>query len=332
MNKTLLEKFLVRGIMVSPEVAEELTESDYHKALQENALTVLDRGGLEKIRQKRKTITVYATTEKKELSARDFLKYYKNKIRFLEPFIVAKLKEKIASINKMRAGQLNTILGIVREPEGNKFYLEDLTGRCVVISKAPDVRENDVIAVNGTFSGGKIFAEELVYPELPIKKEINKTETHSKFLFGRADGKAGEIIDKLSGKESNAGAFIISGEELVIAAVNNGAVEKTTIKAQRAKIIMETAGKHFKVQFARLRSNEPTEALARAFSKRRYIASEAQGLDYDINTIDEDTDMVFLGESTQPGFTNHKGYTFLAVGGNFIEVDLSTRETTTANF
>ncbi|MBI4167836.1 MAG: hypothetical protein HY515_02665 [Candidatus Aenigmarchaeota archaeon] len=333
MDKTLLKKFLGRGIMVSPEVAEELTENDYDKTSPGNNLMLLDKNGLEKIRQKEKTITFSAAVGKKELAARDFLGYYKNKIRLLEPFIAVKLKDKTVSINKMRPGQRNTILGIVREPEENRFYLEDLAGRCVVISKAPDVRENDVIAVNGTFSGDRMFAENLVYPELPIKKEINKTDTQAKLLFGREIGKAGETIDKLFGGEvSNAGAFITSGEELTIAVLNNGVVEKTTIKTQQAKITMKIAGKRFKVQFAQLRSNESTEILSRVFSKRRYVSLEIPTLDYELNTIDEDTDIVFLGESQQPGFTNHKGYTFLAVGDNIIEVDLKTREITTADF
>ena len=332
MNRNLLEKFLGRGIMVSPEVAEELTESDYEKTLLEPGLTMLDKIRLQEIRRKQKITVISGGVDKTELTARDFLEYYKNKIRLLAPFIMDRLEDKLVSINKMRPGQRNTILGIVREPEENRFYLEDLTGRCVVIAKSADIRENDVIAINGMFSGEKIFADGLIYPGLPVKKEINKTDSQAKLFFGRASNPA-EIIKNLSAGSLEAGVFILdTGEkELLLARIKNGTTEEIKIQSGQANITMDIADKKFKIQFFQPQNEESIEILSKAFSKRRYVA-RALPSGREANVIDEDTDIVFLGESQQSGFTNHKGYTFVSVGDHFVEVNLQTRETKLADF
>lgn len=339
MNKVLLKKFLGQGILVASDIAEEITENDYEKTMIEpRKPTFLDKITLREIRRKQKITVISNGADKREIAAKDFLEYYKNKIKLLGPFILEKLGEKPVSINKMRPGQRNTVLGIVRDPGENNFYLEDLTGRCEIVSKAPDVKENDVVAVNGIFSGQKIFVNRVIHPELPIKKEIKKTESKAKIFFGRSSGNAEEIINKLrkDGTEEKC-VFIIDttagAKELAIAVINSDSVERKSVPATPAKITSLVGGNNFKTQFIQA-ANGPIEMLGRDFSKRRYVIPENSMPPpaRDMNVIDEDADIVFLGEAENSEYTNYKGYTFVTAGDRFVVIELQTRQTSLADF
>lgn len=340
MDKVLLKKLLGQGIMVTPDTAEEVTEGDYEKIMSEaERPKILDNRRLHEIRRGQKIRVISGEAQRAEVTAKDFFEYYKNKIRLLGPAIMRKLTERPVSINKMRTGQRNTLLGIVREPSENGFYLEDLTGRCEVSTRAQETRENDVIGVSGLFSGQKVFADRVVYPELPIKKEIKTTDQQAKLFFGLASGNTDEVAEKFQRTwQGEACGFLINQvpdfRELVVVASGAEHAEKKTIRAAQAKIAVMLGGKTFRVQFIQATKNDSVENLARASGKRRYVVAgkEIPAQPEDASMIDEDTDIVFLGEAENSGHANYKGYTFVSAGDRFVVIDLRTRSASLTDF
>ena len=68
-----------------------------------------------------------------------------------------------------------TVIGMIKEIVQQGFVLEDPTGEITVItSQSPDV--NTVIAVTGVVRENKLFKKEIIYPEIPLPKNIPKFE------------------------------------------------------------------------------------------------------------------------------------------------------------
>ena len=131
MDRNLLGKFLDRGIMISPDIANEITEEDYQRLESSGKeTTVLDKNILVELRKHNigGPLIVRETVYRKEISTKDFLNYYRKKLQLLPPFITKKMIEKPTSINKTRENQENSILGFVRSIVEKRFTLEDFTG------------------------------------------------------------------------------------------------------------------------------------------------------------------------------------------------------------
>ncbi|MBI2085041.1 MAG: hypothetical protein HYT71_00845 [Candidatus Aenigmarchaeota archaeon] len=328
MNKLLLAKFLDKGIMVSPSIAGELTEDDYEKTVSGSIPALLDETTLQNIRVKSDLIVIPSKIVKTEIEAKDFLEYYKNKIRVLGEVIIRGLEEKPVSINKMRPGQRNVTLGIVREPGQDMFYLEDLTGRCEVRTNSHNIKEDDVLAVSGVFSGKSVLAEEIIYPELPIKRDITRTTSQASFYFGASSDAQKEEINEIA-KRGDAQIFLSNKDDarkITIMILHDGAATSRDVSGP-AKIFSSIHGVRFKLQFLPVQSAGNIEESARFFSKRRYAVSGAilPAFSEDLNFIDDDTDFVFFGDSGSTQFTNHKGRSFVSVSSGFVEADLNTR-------
>lgn len=329
MDRFLLGKFMEHGIMVAPEIADQLTEDDYRKTLAEQGVTILTAEKLAELRNRR--------APKTELTAGDFVGYYRNKIMTLTPFLLSRVGEQPVSINKMRPGR-NTVIGIVREPRENGFYLEDLTGGCAVVSETPDVLENDVVAVSGTLSGDRFAADDVVYPELPVKKNVKRTTQPGKIFFGAVSGNAEQSISKLptdGGTETFALIIEIVGESgrLVSVRIKNGVAETRSGALRPAKMFFGQEDEKLKIQLLFGAVSSSVETAARSVSKRRCGADDPLSLPQEKEGyIDEDADIIFLGKSAESGFVNHKGYTFVAVGDNFVGMDTQTRAAWVADF
>lgn len=315
--------------MVAPEIADQLTEDDYDQAFAEAGLTLLTAKKLAELRRRH--------TTKTELTTRDFVEYYRNKISTFAPFLLSRITDGPVSINKMRPGR-NTILGIVRDPEENGFQLEDPTGRCAVIARVSDAQENDVVVVSGTLSGDKFTADGVIYPELPVKKHVKRALRPAKLFFGSVKGDAGPAIKKLSGdRGTETFAFIIetSGgiKRLVSARIINGDAETTAEPAASVKALSGPGGEELKIQLFHTALSVPIETAARSASRRRCVAQNSLSSQLvQERYIDEDADVILLGESAKSGFVNHRGYTFVTAGDKFVGIDLQTRSAWIADF
>ncbi len=264
-----------------------------------------------------------------EASTADFLNYYKNKIRCLGRYIISRLDEPPVSVNKITRGR-NTILGLVREPAGKEFVVEDMTGRCRVVAKTPeDVAENDVIAVTGSFTGEKMFAEKISSPDMAIKKEIKTSAQETVFFFLSADDADTAVRNVLAAYPAGQKFLFVSrgGEAGAWVFCSSGSSVTEKIRAPDAsKIFVESGGANFKIQNFRTTLTTAIEEQAKHFAKRRYVggAELAPGFDEDPRVIDDDADIIFLGTTGSAGAANHKGYTFIVAGAAGEAVAINT--------
>ncbi len=274
-----------------------------------------------------------------EASTADFLNYYKNKIRCLGKYIISRLDEGPVSVNKIAYGR-NTILGLVREPAGTEFVVEDMTGRCNVVTKIPeDVSENDVIAVTGPFIGGKMFAEKIFRPDMAIRKAIKTSAREIKFLFLSADNADAAVRNVLAAFPAGQKCLFVSrgGEPGAWVFCSDGQTTTEKIRVPDAsKILAEFGGARFKIQVFRTTLTSAIEEQAKYFSKRHYAggAEPAPWFDEDPYVIDDDADIVFLGTTGSAGAANHKGYTFVVAGteGEAVVIDTLSRKADQLNF
>ncbi|MFH0889615.1 MAG: hypothetical protein V1836_00535 [Candidatus Aenigmatarchaeota archaeon] len=344
MDKVLIRKLLDSGVMVSPDVAGEITERDYDTVLAKKLKTV-DKNTLSEIRSGQGIVIEKPEIARNEITAKDFLNYYKNKILALAPFITARLDDKPVSMNRARFGQRNTILGLVREPTESGFVLEDLTGHCeVALRTKEDVAENDVVAATGFFSDNKLFAERITHPELTIKKRVRFSEKECSAIFAWAKAGTGNAIKNIANKKGECFVFIFSGDDrndgsCAVMRIENGSVTSENVFPNAAKATITTGNAKFVLQNLRANHTDGIESQARFFSKRRYIGDDkiAPAFLEDPFVIDQETDIILLGKSDKTGVANNKGYTFIAVGcaddgEPAVRIDLKTRSAEMTSF
>ncbi|MBI3413301.1 MAG: hypothetical protein HY051_04430 [Candidatus Aenigmarchaeota archaeon] len=336
MDRAVLRKFLSAGVMVSPEAADDITPEDYEKMMaKQDKPRVLNKEALQQIRSKRNIDVVYQNEEKGELSAKDFLAYYQNKIHALGPSITRRTGNGPVSINKARPGQQNTVLGLAREITDSGFSLEDFTGKCeVVVKNTNDIAENDVVGVSGFFSNGKIFADSFTMPELPVKKNVKKTSSAAKIAFVNLHVNEGQINPQ--GTEEFVSVSLCETAEgkkgIKILGYWHGIAEEKAVPAVPSKVSVTLGGVVYKIQILQTPIKDSVDNLARIFSKKGYVSgpNTIPVFTEDMNAIDENADIIFLGLSEKAGASNYKGYTFVTVGetdGSVI-IDLHTREAT----
>ncbi len=274
-----------------------------------------------------------------EISTTDFLDHYKNKIRRLGRIITGRLDDPPVSINKVSHGR-NTVLGLVRDPAGKEFTIEDMTGRCGVVTKTPeDVAENDVVAVTGLFSGGKLLAGKISRPEIAIKKDIKTSAYGTSFFFLSAidpDATVRRLLEFYPGGQNfflvcrggDTGAWVFC--------TSGPAVAWKAHAPDASKIIVDSGGKKFKIQNFRTPFTTTADDQSKYFGKRSYVNSlgSAPIFGEDSCAIDIDTDIIFLGPTGKAGAANHKGYTFVTAGeaGETVVIDMSSREARQLNF
>ncbi len=340
MNEILVRKLLDSGVMISPDAAAEITDRDYDTVVA-RSLKVVDMETLSEIRTTGDITITWPETAREEITTKDYLNYYRNKIRVLGKFIVERLDEEPVSMNRARFGQRNTILGIVREPSESGFFLEDLTGRCEVPTRTrEDVAENDVVAVTGFFSDNKLFPDKITYPELPIKKTIKFSDKECSAFFVWPKNTETAVNNIAAGnKEAFVFVFRDESDDCTVFHVGGGKIISEAVLPAASSAVIRAGNADFSVQNLRAGNAGNVESQAKFFAKRRYVSNDrtAPVFSADPFVIEQDTDIILLGKTGSTGVANHKGRTFVAVGcaGDgepAAKIDLKTRLSGVASF
>lgn len=219
MNHSHVKNLTNLGFFVDESVVnliEDLNENDFYKLVEEikkeNPFMVnkdlINRVVINDV----KIIKNLAPVNK--FTVQDFVKNLNERYNSLQNILLRRVEfSDLISINKLSNGSAS-IIGIVKdrvEKEENLLVtLEDSTGDVQVLvpkNLGEKLSLDDVIAVSGKISNKVLFAETLVYPDVPIRPvnyttkpikiaflEDNK-EHKSDYLFYRE-----KIIDKIKGK------------------------------------------------------------------------------------------------------------------------------------
>ncbi len=170
MKQQILKQFLEQGILLSPEALEKISDKDAEQVLEKakSSGTVVYSPEEEKVSPPETTVEIRKIQKKQKLSTQDIARYYNSRFEGLREILLKKTGNIISVSNAKRSGGDITTIGMVREHTQRGFMIEDTTGQAEVISKAEDVLPDDVIAVKGSAREEKIFAEEIVWPDISM--------------------------------------------------------------------------------------------------------------------------------------------------------------------
>lgn len=222
-KREIINLFLNKGVLISSELLKEINDyeqvSRIFDSLKSRQADDLDVVGLDlnklidktktqntKIigeeQQESKVKIIYSYKEdSKKREPQDFVDYFNNRYKTIEKILKQhqELKNTV-SINKIinkKEKENLAIIGIVSEKQTTKngnllLLLEDPTGqRRVIVNKnkpklfneAKDIVLDEVIGVVGVNTDTIIFANNIVWPDIPTNKELRKSEDESYALF-----------------------------------------------------------------------------------------------------------------------------------------------------
>jgi DNA polymerase II small subunit/DNA polymerase delta subunit B len=122
--------------------------------------------------------------EKKQVCVKDYVDHFISRYEELKKIIEPKMgDEKLISINKIAIqSMLFSVIGVVREKNRNNILIEDTTGEMYVFfddnlkEKFDEIGLDDVIGVMVKKIKDKYYAKNVIFPDIPSSREINKTE------------------------------------------------------------------------------------------------------------------------------------------------------------
>ncbi len=205
----------------------DTTESNDSEAQKENFSEAPEPEG--HVSGKVKIVYNYDKKPKKRTYA-DFVKYFNNRFKSLEKLIKLRPElQGLMSINKLKFKSDNeqvSIIGMIKSKAETKnghiiLTVEDLTGEVnVLISKnndellpiGKDLVLDEVVGFAGSAGNNIIFARDLVFPDVPLSKELKKApeEVYAVFIsdlhFGSKEFLQGDFEKFISWMQGSLGS------------------------------------------------------------------------------------------------------------------------------
>lgn len=182
-----VEDFLEKGKLVSPDLYEELenlNDEDIESLIDSQSL-VLSREDMEALKIPEPKIIERDENGKGSAHVSDFTQFYLKRFNFLKGKIEEKLEDgEISSVDKLSSGSA-VVIGMVREVGDSGTVLEDNTGQ-LTLQTDERFLEDEVIGVKGEVimnDEPKMSPKKIVYPDVPLGKEVKTTEEEFTALF-----------------------------------------------------------------------------------------------------------------------------------------------------
>ena len=176
MNKQqLVTKFLERGILVTPETLNKITEGDDIESIINSTNTVFAKPS----QQHPSTFTfkIKQNQQKEKITPKDFIEYYSKKFEALKNILVQKADA--VSINNLQQEREACIIGMVGDKTSRGFHIEDQTGRLEAVCSEPQ-KQSAVLGFKGVLKDKTFVVKDLVYPDIPLSKQ---STTHQKLTL-----------------------------------------------------------------------------------------------------------------------------------------------------
>jgi DNA polymerase II small subunit/DNA polymerase delta subunit B len=274
----------------------------------------------------------------------------------------------LISVNKISPRLKNfSIIGMVREKARDGVVLEDTTGKVEIQFKnkdiLSDVVEDEVLGVVCEQEGTVVFGENLIFPDIPLKHEVNKTKEdvyclflsdfhlnsdsfnkkhYSKFIdwiknknninifiLGDVSSNIEDVNDLLSNIPKSNTTYILRGE--IDPNIKNTLQNPYTFQKDGVKIFL----------FHNPRLNDygdlwgtPEKAITNLIKKRNLdpiFTPDSKIYERDPYLLEEIPDIIVAGHTHIPSNINYKGITILTTG-SFVSqpifwlMNLRTRE------
>ncbi len=209
-KKKIVEYFLEQGILVNKELLDKLSEEDVKKICSFGSVTketILDKDTLDNFkkgdkgpRSEVKVVFSYQEEAKKR-SIQDFVGFFNRRYESLKNILYNRQElENITSISRIKKKterEQVSVIAMVTEKHTTKnqniiLTLEDNTGsiKALVNKNKPDLyREaknivlDEVIGAVGSNSDNIVFLNNILWPDIPLGKELKKNPTKEYALF-----------------------------------------------------------------------------------------------------------------------------------------------------
>ncbi len=177
-------------------------ELEVKESITSSVNTEEDLAVLEKLEEEKNFNVVYTfETVSKKYTVKDFSKIFLSRYRVLERIIRQRPEMKnVTSIHRLtqkKGREKISIIGLVTEiaetRNGNIiFTLEDTTGSIKVLAnktnediskKAKDLIFDEVVGISGTSGDGIIFSDDIVWPDLPLGRQLKKAPEDEFAIF-----------------------------------------------------------------------------------------------------------------------------------------------------
>jgi hypothetical protein len=282
-KQAIINKFIEKGILISPDMLEKVSEKNIDAFLEKKTMVVSE--------DRKPEVDVRKIPGKKKLTPVDFTGFYLNKYNSIKNILNQKIDA--VSINNTKPGNV-AIIGMVRSATPQGFVVEDQSGSMeVVTDKQPGT--DDVIGLKGIVREGKLFGGEVIYPDVPLPKEIPNADMS---------------IVLSEAPTSEDGDFVISMNDLP----NPG------------WLTLSKAGKRFMLLAYRPK-DDATPKDAVEWIKKRYLPHNRESIQGEENpfVMDPQPDILWLKGKAAESHT-YKGITIISTGEKTAKINLSTRD------
>lgn len=186
---TLLE----RGILIDPDLLQEIERGSL--IVPENLpddILILERDHLQVATKPSVEVTYSYNKESKKRSYNDFVQYWRHRFNGLSAILRSRQElQGVTSISRLIARREDNnvaVIGMVANKQITKnnniiLTLEDTTGEITVIvhirnpklvELAKDIVLDEVIGITGGMRDKTIFADKILFPDVPLSKELKK--------------------------------------------------------------------------------------------------------------------------------------------------------------
>ena len=298
-KQAVVKELLSRGIMVTPDTLNKIEEIGFETYMKQRSGASVDSGGEEKIQCK-----VQVTEKQAEMSPADAIQAGLARFEKLRKILLRRA-DAISISNIGRSNSKICIIGMAKEKTNEGFLIEDSTGE-IRVGTNDIVDVGDVVAVRGWMRDKMLISEEILYPEIPINREISAMEgtvlLTSEDQISRDDADIVITPDTLlgEGKERRmpnpAWVFLEKGGKTttVLVFVVNGTVDRKT---------------------------------AQNWLRKRYLGQENRPFTNIDKVMENIPDILWIISKNDPWYENYKGVTVVSFGiGKRSLIDLKTRE------
>lgn len=161
-QQEIVKQLTQKGVIVTPEMLEKIKSGEL------DSLAVKPLAEPKEKTKPTLSVKIRKTERLSRASTKDFISYYNARYEGLRGILLKKMTA--LSINKAKGSSEASVIGMVRENTPQGFVVEDATGEIDVVGKE-DVREDDVVGVKGAIREGRLFVNEMVWPDIPLNNE-----------------------------------------------------------------------------------------------------------------------------------------------------------------
>ncbi|MBN2331225.1 MAG: hypothetical protein JXC85_05420 [Candidatus Aenigmarchaeota archaeon] len=304
-KEAIVKKLLSLGVMATPDVIDRIEKSGLDAYLgnisKGSCMVVQEGSGTDDAISCR----VGQVSAKAEMTPDDFVQAIADKFKRIRDLLLRKM-DAVSISNMSRISSKLSVVGMVKEKTGQGFVLEDGTGEVEVKSATP-VRLDDVIGVRGWIRDGKLFGEEIVYPDIPVNRPIHSMKGKLLLVGNAAGAKGGAdvVVSPYAASDGSGAEKSLPNPAWITLEKGDNSMTVVVYKPERLAVKNDALG----------------------WLAKRYIGTDGVPVPGGDRVLETIPDILWIVSENEPWSGNYKGVTLISFGQrNQALIDLNTRK------